>query len=70
MPACGNSLGRVLGTLALLPFYLPVVFALAALSYRFIETPMLRFKDRFASQKRADSPERWRRLDAVPQTRH
>ena len=65
-----HSLGRVLGTLALLPFYLPVVFALAALSYRFIETPMLRLKDRFASQKRTDSPERWRRLDAVPQTRH
>ncbi len=47
-----HSYGRVLGTLALLPLYLPVVFAVASLTYRFVEVPMLQWKDRFASPKR------------------
>jgi len=48
-----STFGRVPGTLALLPFFLPVVFGTASLSYRLIEMPMLRLKDRFGSNPRS-----------------
>jgi peptidoglycan/LPS O-acetylase OafA/YrhL len=47
-----------LGPLGSLVFSFAAVFALAALSYRYIESPALRLKDRFSAMGAPDSPAR------------
>ncbi len=44
-----NLLGDQLGTLAFSVAFVPLALGVAALSYRFIEMPMLKFKDHFAT---------------------
>ena len=48
-------LGETAGTLVFAAPFLAAVFFVANLSYRFIETPMLKLKDRFDTFRRPDA---------------
>lgn len=58
---CTAAFGQVPGTLLFCLPYLPLVLAISALSFRYVETPMLKLKDRFAT----DAP----RAPAAPAVR-